>query len=189
MNKKSSAKLKKTIISAIIFLVLSASLFVFTSCKSDYSKTLDADKTAAASGSSAVTNEETGTSDAASNQTTAAEKETTAETSENETTAAAATETTAQPVDPAAQQIIEVTASGGYSPRKIEAKADIPTILVMKSEGAYGCERAFNIPDLKISEILPENGQTQFDLGTQAKGTELLGVCSMGMYYFKIFFN
>ena len=59
----------------------------------------------------------------------------------------------------------------------------------MKSEGAYGCERAFNIPDLNISEILPENGQTEFDLGTQAKGTKLLGVCSMGMYYFQIFFN
>ncbi|OFW51796.1 MAG: hypothetical protein A2163_03085 [Actinobacteria bacterium RBG_13_35_12] len=85
---------------------------------------------------------------------------------------------------------MEVTAGGGgYSPRKIEAKAGVPTILVMKSEGAYGCERAFNIPDLNIGEILPENGQTQFDLGTQAKGTKLLGVCSMGMYYFQIFFN
>ena len=82
-----------------------------------------------------------------------------------------------------------MTASGGYSPRKIEAKAGVPTILIMKSEGAYGCERAFNIPDLKISEILPENGQTQFDLGIQAKGTKLLGVCSMGMYSFQIFFN
>ncbi|MHB1334946.1 MAG: cupredoxin domain-containing protein [Candidatus Humimicrobiaceae bacterium] len=87
------------------------------------------------------------------------------------------------------KQIIEVTASRGYSPKNITAKAGVPTILVMKSEGAYGCERAFNIPDLNISKILPENGQTEFDLGTQAKGTKLVGVCSMGMYYFQIIFN
>ena len=123
-------------------------------------------------------------------QTATSEKETAAESSESGTETTAATETTAEPTNPAAQQIVEVTASsGGYSPRKIEAKAGIPIILIMKSEGAYGCERAFNIPDLNISEILPENGQTEFDLGTQAKGTKLLGVCSMGMYYFQIFFN
>ena len=122
-----------------------------------------------------------------SNQSETSEKETSAATSGSET--ASPSETTAQPVDPAAQQIIEVVASGGYSPKKIDAKADVPTILIMKSEGAYGCERAFNIPDLGISEILPENGQTQFDLGTHAKGTKLLGVCGMGMYYFQIFFN
>jgi hypothetical protein len=107
----------------------------------------------------------------------------------SEAEATAVTETTSQAVNQANQQVIEVIASGGYSPRKIEAKAGVPTVLIMKSEGAYGCERAFNIPELKISEILPENGQTQFDLGTHAKGTKLLGVCSMGMYSFQIFFN
>jgi hypothetical protein len=107
----------------------------------------------------------------------------------SEVEATAITETTSQAVNQTNQQVIEVIASGGYSPRKIEAKAGVPTVLIMKSEGAYGCERAFNIPELKISEILPENGQTQFDLGTHAKGTKLLGVCSMGMYSFQIFFN
>ena len=123
-------------------------------------------------------------------QVAASEKETAAEISGSGTGTTAETETTSEPTNPAAQQIVEVTASsGGYSPKKIEAKAGVPTILVMKSDGAYGCERAFNIPDLNISEILPENGQTQFDLGTHAKGTTLTGVCGMGMYYFQIFFN
>ena len=106
------------------------------------------------------------------------------------TSTAAETETTAETTNSKTQQIIEVTAQGGgYSPRKIEAKAGVPAILVMKSDGAYGCERAFYIPDLNIGEILPENGQTKFDLGTQPKGTKLVGVCGMGMYYFQIFFN
>ncbi|MHB1347635.1 MAG: cupredoxin domain-containing protein [Candidatus Humimicrobiaceae bacterium] len=87
------------------------------------------------------------------------------------------------------KQIIEVVAKGGYSPKNIEAKAGLPTILVMKSEGAYGCERAFYLPDFKISKLLPENGKTEFDLGTPAKGTEIVGLCSMGMYYFQILFN
>ena len=181
MNKKFSNHLKKTIISVMVFLVLVAALSVFTSCKSDYQKSLEGDTLSAASESATVT-----TADI-SNQSETSEKETSAATSGSET--ASPSETTAQPVDPAAQQIIEVVASGGYSPKKIDAKADVPTILIMKSEGAYGCERAFNIPDLGISEILPENGQTQFDLGTHAKGTKLLGVCGMGMYYFQIFFN
>lgn len=171
MNKKVSNQLEKIIISVMIFLVLTAALFIFTSCKSDYQKALKGD---------------TNTTD----QTASSEKETAAATSGIGTEATGATETTSEPTNPEAQQIVEVTASsGGYSPRKIETKASIPTILVMKSEGAYGCERAFNIPDLNLSEILPENGQTEFDLGTQAKGTKLLGVCSMGMYYFQIFFN
>lgn len=188
MNKKVSNQLEKIIISVMIFLVLAAVLFIFTSCKSDYQKALEGDKGSAANESTADTTADTDTN--TTNQTAASEKETAAETSGSGTETTAATETTAEPTNPAAQQIVEVTArSGGYSPRKVEAKAGIPTILVMKSEGAYGCERAFNIPDLNISEILPENGQTEFDLGTQAKGTKLLGVCSMGMYYFQIFFN
>ena len=105
----------------MISLVLAGLLFVFTSCGNNYQKALDSEQGIANGESTA------------------------------KTTTAEDTNTTGQPANPAEQQIIEVTAqSGGYSPRKIEAKAGIPTILVMKSEGAYGCERAFNIPDLKV---------------------------------------
>ena len=188
MNKKISNKLKKSIISAMIFLILTATLFVFTSCKRDDQNTIVGSTDTIASESTADTTIDSGT--IAANETTTSEKETSTQTTGSGTETTAATETTTGITNPQAQQIIEVTAkSGGYSPRKIDAKAGVPTILVMKSDGAYGCERAFNIPDLNISQILPENGQTQFDLGTQAKGTKLLGVCSMGMYYFQILFN
>jgi hypothetical protein len=187
MNKKVSIKLVKTIISIVVSLVLAGALFIFTSCGSDYQKALNGETGIVAGESTAKTT--TGADTNTTDQPATSEKETTASTSGSETGTAGTTETTIQPTNPAAQQIIEVIASGGYSPRKIEAKADVPTILIMKSEGAYGCERAFNIPALKISEILPENGQTQFDLGIQAKGAKLLGVCSMGMYSFQIFFN
>src|SRR5680860_568475 len=104
----------------------------------------------------------------------------------NDTVAStSASDTTSQTASPQDQQIIEVMAkTGGYSPGKIEAKSEVPTVLIMKSDGAYGCERSFNVYDpstkkVLLSEILPENGQTKFDLGTQSKGTQLYGVCSM----------
>ena len=87
------------------------------------------------------------------------------------------------------KQIIEVTVSGGYSPGTISAKAGVPSVLRMKSDGAYGCERAFNIPKLGISEVLPESGNTDFDLGAQAKGAKVKGTCRMGMYTFVINFS
>jgi hypothetical protein len=187
MNKIISGRLEKTIISIVIFIVLASMLFVFTSCGSDYQKALSGETGITTGESTAKT---TGGADTnTTGQPPESVNETAASTSGSETGTAETTGSTAQATNPAAQQVIEVTASGGYSPRKIDAKADVPTILIMKSEGAYGCERAFNIPALKISEILPENGQTQFDLGIQAKGTKLLGVCSMGMYSFQIFFN
>jgi hypothetical protein len=187
MNKIISGRLRRIIIAVIIITVLFGVLFIFTSCRSDYQKALNGKQGIVTGESIAKTT--TGADSNTTSQPAASEKETGASTSGSETNTAETTETTAQAANPEAQQIIEVTASSGYSPRKIEAKADVPTILIMKSEGAYGCERAFNIPALKISEVLPENGQTQFDLGIQAKGTKLLGVCSMGMYSFQIFFN
>ena len=184
MNKKVLNQLEKTIITVITILVLTAVLFVFTSCKSSYQKAIEGGTDTIASESTTDTTADTGTN--TTNQTTTSENEPSTQTTVSGTETTAAAETT----NPQNQQIIEVTAkSGGYSPRKIDAKAGVPTILIMKSEGAYGCERAFYIPDLKIGELLPENGQTKFDLGTQAKGTKLVGVCGMGMYYFQISFN
>lgn len=87
------------------------------------------------------------------------------------------------------KQIIEVTVTGGYSPRTINAKAGVPTIIRMKSDGAYGCERAFRIPSLGISKTLPASGNTDIEITSQNAGTSLRGSCSMGMYSFVINFN
>lgn len=86
-------------------------------------------------------------------------------------------------------QTIEVTANGGYFPEELNAKAGIESVLIIKSDNAYGCERAFRIPALGVNETLPINGITEVELGTQEKGTTILGTCSMGMYTFEIIFN
>jgi hypothetical protein len=163
MKNKVSYHRKKIYVLLISIIVLSSSLLIFTSCKSNYLK--------------ASTNNNLSCCQV--NQTSAGGNNSTS-----------ATGTIVDTTNTEGQQIIEVIAgSGGYSPSKIEARSGVPTILIMKSEDAYGCERAFNLPDLNTGAILPENGETQFDLGIQVKGTELLGVCSMGMYYFQIYFS
>lgn len=87
-------------------------------------------------------------------------------------------------------QIISVTATnGGYYPKKIDAEANIPTLLRVDSKNSYGCERSFRIPKLNITEILPQQGTTEIDLGTPKEGESILGSCSMGMYTFTIKFN
>lgn len=84
-------------------------------------------------------------------------------------------------------QIITVTSQmGGYVPKIIYAKSTIPTVLKIESVNSYGCERAFRIPSLNISEELPNNGTTTFDLGSPQE--DILGSCSMGMYTFIIKF-
>ena len=187
MNKTVSNQLKKIIIAVVIFLAVTTALFVLTSCKSD-------NQNASLGGNDTIAStSETETTIAAGTSTT--NQDTTTKTTGSSTETTAPAETTSQTTKPQTLQTIEVTAKGGgYSPRKIEAKAGVPTILIMTSEGAFGCERAFNIVDANakkvlLSEILPENGQTKFDLGTQAKGTVLYGVCSMGMYYFQMSFS
>ena len=84
-------------------------------------------------------------------------------------------------------QIVEITSRmGGYFPRVTYAKAGVETVLRMESVNSYGCERAFRIPELQISEELPVQGPTDFLIGSELN--ELFGTCSMGMYTFSIKF-
>lgn len=86
------------------------------------------------------------------------------------------------------KQIIEITAKGGYTPRKSIAKAGIPTILRFNTNGTFDCSSSVRIPSMNIFKSLPQRGTTDIDLGTQKAGT-LNGSCGMGMYPFEISFQ
>lgn len=78
-------------------------------------------------------------------------------------------------------QTITITAtSDGYTPT-VTAKSGIPTTLVIRSQDAQGCIRAFTIPDRNLQKILPATGDTRIELGALTAGT-LDYVCGMGMY-------
>lgn len=85
-------------------------------------------------------------------------------------------------------QIVELKAKGGFNPLVSNAKADMPTILRIKTRGTFDCSSFVRIPSLDITKNLPATGTTDIDLGIQETGT-LYGSCSMGMYPFEIRFE
>jgi plastocyanin domain-containing protein len=85
-------------------------------------------------------------------------------------------------------QVIKITAKGGYQPRTTTAKAGIPTVLKLETNGSFDCSSAVRIPSLGVSKNLPPSGSTDIDLGTPQVST-VRGVCAMGMYSFQINFE
>lgn len=83
------------------------------------------------------------------------------------------------------KQYIEIRAKGGYSPRVSMAKAGMPTMLRLRTEGTFDCSSQVRIPSLNVSQSLSPSGVTEVDLGVLKPGI-LQGACSMGMYSFEI---
>lgn len=86
------------------------------------------------------------------------------------------------------KQIIEIDAKGGYLPRKSVAQAGVPTVIRFNTRATFDCSASVRIPSLKISEILPQTGSTDIDVGTPIPGP-LQGSCGMGMYPFEVEFR
>ena len=87
------------------------------------------------------------------------------------------------------KQVIQIEAKGGYSPKKTIAKADMPTVLEIKTNGTIDCSTSLNIQDIGYRGSLKPTGIEKIDIKPQSKGTVLKGICSMGMYSFQIQFN
>ncbi|OGZ68642.1 MAG: hypothetical protein A3D44_03960 [Candidatus Staskawiczbacteria bacterium RIFCSPHIGHO2_02_FULL_42_22] len=87
------------------------------------------------------------------------------------------------------KQIITINAKGGYLPRVTAAKAGIPTVINMKTQGTFDCSSSLTIPTLNWRNNLPPSGETLIDVPAQNPGATLQGICSMGMYNFSINFN
>lgn len=83
------------------------------------------------------------------------------------------------------QQIVEITAKGGYAPRVSTVKAGVPTILRVNTQGTFDCSSQIRVPSLNISRSLPPSGVTDIALGALEPGM-LPGSCGMGMYPFQL---
>jgi uncharacterized protein len=86
-------------------------------------------------------------------------------------------------------QYITIEAKVGYSPQVSSAQADIPTKLIVKTNGTYDCSSALVIRSLGYQKILSQTGEEVIDIGTYKSGLSLQGTCSMGMYNFVINFS
>lgn len=85
------------------------------------------------------------------------------------------------------QQIIDITAKGGYFPRTSTAKAGIPTILRFHTSGTFDCSSYIRIPSMGLSKNLPSTGTV--DIPVDPKVGPLIGMCGMGMYPFQVNFE
>lgn len=86
-------------------------------------------------------------------------------------------------------QEIDITARGGYSPKNIQAKANMPLTIHMKTKGTFDCSSSVLIPALNYSGYLPATGTVDIPVPPQTAGTTMRGMCSMGMYHFSITFS
>ena len=87
------------------------------------------------------------------------------------------------------KQIISITAKGGYAPRSSVARADMPTIIRVTTNGTFDCSSALTIPSIGYRTNLPLSGVTDIEVSPQKAGTTLRGLCAMGMYTFTIDFQ
>lgn len=71
--------------------------------------------------------------------------------------------------------------SNGYTADTTTIRAGIPVRLRLIANEAKGCARAFTIPGLGISKILPVSGEDEIIFTPKSTGS-LTYACSMGMY-------
>ena len=87
------------------------------------------------------------------------------------------------------KQIIEIDAKGGYSPSITIAKANISTVIKVKTQGTFDCSSALVIQSIGYRANLPPSGETLIEVPPQEAGSTLRGMCAMGMYNFSVKFN
>ncbi len=87
------------------------------------------------------------------------------------------------------KQVIEIIAKGGYAPRNTIAKANVPTVIKVKTNGTFDCSSALTIPSMKYRTFLAPSGEAQIDIPEQKEGASIKGICAMGMYSFTVKFN
>lgn len=86
-------------------------------------------------------------------------------------------------------QYVTVTAKGGYSPKMSFIQPNIPTKLIVKTDGTYDCSASLIVRSVGFQKILQSTGEEVIDLGTPKSGEKIQGVCGMGMYSFQIKVN
>lgn len=86
------------------------------------------------------------------------------------------------------KQIVEIDAKGGFSPLMSTAKAGVPTVLRMKTNGTYDCSAGVRIQKLGVSENLDATGVKDILVSAESAQGTLTGTCAMGMYNFSVNF-
>ena len=87
------------------------------------------------------------------------------------------------------KQIVEIKAKGHYSPALTSAQANIPTTLRVQTDGTFDCTSILRVPSIGYQKNLPPSGTMDIELPPQTAGATVQGICSMGMYSFRVAFK
>ena len=87
------------------------------------------------------------------------------------------------------KQTIEIGAKDGYTPTLTAAKANMPTVLRVQTNGTFDCSSAITIPSIGYRANLPPTGSTDIEVPPQSAGTSMHIVCGMGMRNASVNFN
>lgn len=87
------------------------------------------------------------------------------------------------------KQFIDISAKGGYSPRVVKARARIPTTLRVATNGTFDCSASLVIPKLSYQKFLQPSGVEEIEISADRAQGMLQGLCSMGMYNFRVLFE
>lgn len=83
-------------------------------------------------------------------------------------------------------QYVTISAKSGYSPRLSLIQPNLPTKLIVKTNGTYDCSALLVVRSAGFQKILQPTGEEVIDIGTLKSGEKIQGVCGMGMYNFQI---
>lgn len=86
-------------------------------------------------------------------------------------------------------QYVDITARGGYSPKVVNAKAGVPTVIRMTTENSYDCSTSLVISALGYQKNLKPSGVEEIAVPQDKAQGVLKGTCSMAMYRFEIRFE
>lgn len=87
------------------------------------------------------------------------------------------------------RQIVDINARGGYSPRLVQARAGVETLLRITTKDTYDCSVSLVIPKLSYDKFLSPTGTEEIVIPAEKATGTINGLCSMGMYSFKIVFK
>lgn len=83
-------------------------------------------------------------------------------------------------------QYVTVLAKNGYSPRVSQIQAGMPTKLIVKTDDTFDCSASLVVRSIGFEKVLASTGEEVIDIGVPQPGETVLGVCSMGMFNFKL---
>ena len=86
-------------------------------------------------------------------------------------------------------QVIDITAKGGYTPRKVVAKANTQTLLRVQTIDTFDCSASLVIPKLSYQKFLRPSEVVEIAISPDEARGVYQGLCSMGMYNFQIVFK